>query len=48
MEDTSLEAIVDALPETTPRYLVLSYPWTHGDGRVSYPLIVLYYCPSGM
>ena len=35
------------LPEFNPRYIAFSYCHTHDDGRVSYPLIFIYYCPSG-
>ncbi len=36
----------DALPESTPRYLALSYAWNMGDDRVSYPLVFIYYAPE--
>lgn len=24
-----------------------SYQYTHSDGRISYPLVFIYYCPGG-
>ncbi|KAI9217213.1 hypothetical protein BC828DRAFT_351713, partial [Blastocladiella britannica] len=41
----SLEELADALPESTPRYVVLSYVVNHADGRVSYPLVMMQYTP---
>lgn len=44
--DISVEDLAEELPDTSPRYVVYSYKYTHKDGRVSYPLIFIYYCPS--
>ncbi len=46
LDDTTVEEIVEELPETQPRYIVLSYAHTHADGRVSYPLIFIYWIPT--
>ncbi|KAI9168470.1 hypothetical protein H9P43_007842 [Blastocladiella emersonii ATCC 22665] len=47
LEDlASLEDLADALPETAPRYVMLSYVVAHKDGRVSYPLVVIQYTPG--
>lgn len=46
-EDVTIEEIVNDLPEHLPRYVVLSYVYNHGDGRVSYPLIFVYVNPAG-
>ncbi|KAK6515637.1 hypothetical protein TWF506_007960 [Arthrobotrys conoides] len=43
---TSLEDIADALPENTPRYVVLSHPVTLKSGRFSTPYVLLYYMPE--
>ncbi|KAK6495456.1 hypothetical protein TWF481_003474 [Arthrobotrys musiformis] len=43
---TSLEDIADALPENTPRYVVLSHPVTLKSGRLSTPYVLLYYMPE--
>ncbi|KAG0319345.1 hypothetical protein BG000_003917 [Podila horticola] len=47
-EDTiELEELADELPENIPRYIILSYELKHDDGRVSFPLVFLFYCPVG-
>lgn len=43
----SFNQMAEELPEFSPRYIVFSYCHAHGDGRVSYPLMFIYYCPSG-
>ena len=43
----SLEEIVAELPDNEPRYIVYSYSYQHGDGRVTYPLVFIYVCPEG-
>lgn len=35
------------LPENSPRFVVLSYEYTHQDGRRSFPLILINWVPSG-
>ncbi|KAJ2489879.1 hypothetical protein IWW37_003647 [Coemansia sp. RSA 2050] len=45
-EDTTLEDVTEGLPDNAPRYLVLSYRYEHKDKRVSYPLVMVYYCPE--
>ncbi|KAJ1813773.1 hypothetical protein LPJ56_003296 [Coemansia sp. RSA 2599] len=46
LEDVcDLESLVDELPDDSPRYIVMSYKKVHEDGRVSYPLVFVYYCP---
>ncbi|KAK9457107.1 hypothetical protein V1511DRAFT_492712 [Dipodascopsis uninucleata] len=42
---TSIEDLIDALPENSPRYILLSYPLTTRDGRLSTPYVMLYYLP---
>jgi len=46
LEEVSLEQIAENLPESAPRYIAYSYKYTHEDGRVSMPLVFIYYCPS--
>ncbi|KAI1493535.1 hypothetical protein F5X96DRAFT_666743 [Biscogniauxia mediterranea] len=41
----SLEEIGDDLPDNSPRYILLSYPLTLSDGRLSVPYVLLYYMP---
>lgn len=47
MDNTDLNSISEALPSTTPRFLVISYELKHKDGRISYPLTGIYYNPEG-
>lgn len=42
-----LEELAEELPESIPRYIILSYELKHDDGRVSFPLVFLFYCPVG-
>ncbi|XP_014858781.1 PREDICTED: glia maturation factor gamma isoform X2 [Poecilia mexicana] len=46
-EDISLDDLRNELPERQPRYIVYSYKYTHGDGRVSYPLCFIFSSPMG-
>uniref|UniRef100_A0A0R3RKE6 ADF-H domain-containing protein n=1 Tax=Elaeophora elaphi TaxID=1147741 RepID=A0A0R3RKE6_9BILA len=39
--------ICDELPVQQPRYIVISYERMHDDGRLSYPLCLVLYSPSG-
>jgi len=41
----SLEDVADALPETTPRLVLLSYPCILKDGRKATPYVMLFYMP---
>lgn len=41
----SLEEIGDDLPDHSPRFVLLSYPITMPDGRLSVPYVLLYYLP---
>ncbi|KAF9916635.1 hypothetical protein FBU30_001240 [Linnemannia zychae] len=47
-ENVSIEDLAELLPENTPRYVVLSFELKHDDGRLSYPLVFLYYSPKGV
>ncbi|KAI0017189.1 glia maturation factor beta [Xylariomycetidae sp. FL0641] len=42
----SLDEIADDLPDNSPRYVLLSYPLTMPDGRLSVPYVLLYYLPN--
>lgn len=46
-DNFTVDDLKDSLPESTPRFIVMSYEMLHRDGRVSYPLVGLYYCPEG-
>ncbi|ORY27360.1 hypothetical protein BCR39DRAFT_560089 [Naematelia encephala] len=47
LKDMSVEEIADELPENSPRYVVLSYELKHKDGRISNPLLLINWAPSG-
>jgi hypothetical protein len=36
-----------ALPESSPRYVILSYELNHSDGRKSFPLVLVNWAPAG-
>ncbi|SNX82654.1 related to Glia maturation factor, beta [Melanopsichium pennsylvanicum] len=42
----SIEDVVEELPENSPRFLIVNYKLQHRDGRVSYPLFLLYWAPQ--
>lgn len=45
-EDEAMEDLADALPDNTPRYVLVSYDFTHPeDGRRSSPLFLVYWIP---
>ncbi|EST06147.1 Actin-binding, cofilin/tropomyosin type [Kalmanozyma brasiliensis GHG001] len=43
---TSVEDLIEELPENSPRFLIVNYKLNHRDGRVSYPLFLLYWAPQ--
>jgi len=45
IDNCSVEMLQNSLPESAPRYLAYSYKYSHPDGRVSFPLVFIYYCP---
>ncbi|OJJ62069.1 hypothetical protein ASPSYDRAFT_40664 [Aspergillus sydowii CBS 593.65] len=42
---SKMEDLADELPESSPRFILLSYPLTLGSGRLSVPYVLLYYLP---
>jgi len=48
LEQTNVQEISDTLPESSPRFVAFSYKYTHADGRVSFPLVFIFYCPTGI
>lgn len=46
-EDCTIDELQAELPESQPRYLVISYVRTHSDGRISYPLCFIFSSPAG-
>ncbi|RAH44494.1 GMF family protein [Aspergillus brunneoviolaceus CBS 621.78] len=43
---TKMEDLADELPETSPRFILLSYPLTLPSGRLTVPYVMLYYLPE--
>ncbi|XP_073405128.1 glia maturation factor gamma isoform X1 [Dendrobates tinctorius] len=46
-EDISPDDLQNELPERQPRFLVYSYRYVHDDGRISYPLCMIFSSPVG-
>eukprot|EP01136_Pigoraptor_vietnamica_P030855 Opistho-1_new@90641 len=46
-QDVTIEDVARELPEAFPRYVIYTLPHSHGDGRVSYPLLFIFVSPSG-
>ncbi|EYC27681.1 hypothetical protein Y032_0008g126 [Ancylostoma ceylanicum] len=47
MEDCSIDDVREELPHQQPRFLLISYALRHADGRVSYPMCLVFYSPPG-
>jgi len=47
LENVNVEELAEELPESSPRFVVLAYEFTHPDGRKSCPLILINWVPSG-
>ena len=45
-ENIDWEALREDLPDSVPRFIVMSYEWKMELDRVSYPLVFLYYSPA--
>lgn len=48
MEDCDIEEVKEELPEFAPRYVFYSFCHKHADGRESFPMLMVYYCPGGV
>ncbi|KAI9633125.1 uncharacterized protein MKK02DRAFT_39101 [Dioszegia hungarica] len=46
-KDQTIDEIAEELPENSPRYVLISHELKHKDGRISYPLILINWAPSG-
>ncbi|KAF9580170.1 hypothetical protein BGW38_003294 [Lunasporangiospora selenospora] len=46
-DSISIEELAELLPDNAPRYVILSFELNHDDGRVSYPLVFIFYSPRG-
>ncbi|WFD07115.1 hypothetical protein MVES1_002472 [Malassezia vespertilionis] len=45
-DSTTLDELVEELPEHSPRFIVLSYELHHEHGRISYPLVLINWAPA--
>eukprot|EP01112_Ceratiomyxa_fruticulosa_P011684 TRINITY_DN3195_c0_g1_i1.p1 TRINITY_DN3195_c0_g1~~TRINITY_DN3195_c0_g1_i1.p1 ORF type:complete len:139 (+),score=18.14 TRINITY_DN3195_c0_g1_i1:178-594(+) len=45
LEKVSIEDIAQELPDSSPRYIIYSFKYTRPDGRMSYPIVFIFYCP---
>ncbi|PRP89306.1 hypothetical protein PROFUN_02180 [Planoprotostelium fungivorum] len=45
LDNVTMEEIAEYMPEISPRFIAYSYKHTHADGRMSLPLVFIYYCP---
>eukprot|EP00700_Malawimonas_jakobiformis_P001616 EC721923.1.p1 GENE.EC721923.1~~EC721923.1.p1 ORF type:complete len:143 (+),score=25.87 EC721923.1:39-467(+) len=45
-DNVTLEDIADELSESQPCYIVYSYKFDRDDGRVQYPLLLIFYMPQ--
>ncbi|KAL1967983.1 hypothetical protein VTN77DRAFT_2400 [Rasamsonia byssochlamydoides] len=43
---SKLEDLADELPDSSPRFVLLSYPLTLSSGRLTVPYVLLYYLPE--
>lgn len=41
----NIEELTEELPDNSPRFVVLSYPFKLSDGRLKTPLVLLYWRP---
>lgn len=47
LEDCTIQQVAAELPDSFPRYVVFTTTHNHPDGRVSYPLMLIFISPSG-
>lgn len=43
---TNMQDLADELPDSSPRFILLSYPLTLKSGRLSVPYVLLYWLPE--
>ncbi|KAL2006245.1 hypothetical protein VTN00DRAFT_9899 [Thermoascus crustaceus] len=43
---SKMEDLADELPDSSPRFILLSYPLTLSSGRLTVPYVLLYYLPE--
>ncbi|PWZ03271.1 glia maturation factor beta [Testicularia cyperi] len=42
----SLDDLIEELPENSPRFIIATKKLNHRDGRISYPMFLLYWAPQ--
>ena len=47
LEDVNAEMLQSELPERQPRFILYSFELDHGDGRISYPMCLIWSTPIG-
>merc|ERR1719270_2830160 len=47
LEDVDAETLQNELPERQPRFILYSFELNHGDGRISYPMCLIWSTPIG-
>ena len=47
LEDVTAEILQSELPERQPRFILYSFELDHGDGRISYPMCLIWSTPIG-
>ncbi|KAM5480017.1 hypothetical protein McanCB56680_005163 [Microsporum canis] len=43
---SNMEDLAEELPDSSPRFILLSYPLTKASGRLAVPYVLLYYLPE--
>ncbi|EAY09729.1 hypothetical protein TVAG_413780 [Trichomonas vaginalis G3] len=46
-EGITLDDLAQKLPSDQPRFIIAMPERTHADGRKSYPIVLIAYCPAG-
>ena len=47
-EGLSLDDVASKLPKSQPRFIITMPERVHKDGRKSYPIVMIAYCPPGL
>mmetsp|Transcript_16948 Transcript_16948/g.29326 ORF Transcript_16948/g.29326 Transcript_16948/m.29326 type:complete len:138 (-) Transcript_16948:71-484(-) len=47
-DNADYEDIQDELPSSVPRYIIVSQKHVRDDGRITYPLLFIYYVPTAI
>jgi len=48
LENVTVEEVAQELPDAVPRFIAYSYKYQHEDGRESFPLSLIFFCPPGI